>query len=332
MKNQISQGFTLIELVVALVIASGLMLALYQTYKQVQNATISLNTIIDIDTPLQTLYDRLSIDIPGIIVPSTYLAEVEALLKKEDKNEDQKKQEGADKKEAPKKEAEKKEESQKLEDVFSYQSSDNSFKLTFITTGGIKSIDTSSPEAKPLTRPSLKRVYYTLEPDKSSPELYRLTWGQTENLQLKLADGAKLLQYELAWDIKKMSMSFFVYEAPKAESKSKPTPVELKNFNPKEVFEKYKTYVPAYVVVTGILVDQRRLRELPFTFELSVPSYAMPIRSKDEKEETEEKKEEADKNKKTPVPPSQPKAPAKPPTKIATRNNQVKNQKMIIRL
>ncbi len=287
------KGFSLIEVVVALLISSMLLVALYQMFRQVQRSVISINNVIDIDTPLITMYDRFQSDIDGMIVPSSYKAELKALQEKEKK-------------------ASPASTSKKLEHVFDYSLSDKKMKLTFLTTGGIKLIDTStdsSGKSSPIValKPYIRRVYYALEPDAQNPGTYTLLWGQSEGSSGSLDDIAALKKFELAWGIKELSMSFAVYDVPESSdtAKGKPTLVTLTTFNAKEVFEKYKTYVPAFITIKGVVSDQRSVRQQDFAFEFSVPAYTIPAVEKTSADEQQapkapdEKPAEAKNNKPT---------------------------------
>lgn len=286
----IRSGFSLIEVLVAMLISSMLLVSLYQIYRQVQRSVISINNVIDIDTPLISMYNRFEIDIDGIIVPASYKAELKAMQAKDQKSNEQngqaKKTAAAQEPKAPAQPI------KKIENVFYYSASDKNFKLTFITTGGIKSIDTSTDtggqtSATIALKPYIKRVFYTLEPDVSNPGTYTLMWGQSENIDSSISDLSSMRKFELAWGIKELSMSFGVYDIPakEGESKAKPVLVTLNSFNPKEVFEKYKTYVPAYITIKGVVVDQRNVRQQDFVLEFQVPSYTLPEVEKTQEQE-----------------------------------------------
>lgn len=308
-------GFSLIEILIAMLISSVLMLSLYQIYRQVQRAVLSIHRVIDIDTPLTSMHDRLEIDLTGAIVPASYMLDVKKLLDKETNEKNDKQA------------AEKPDESiKKLTDVFTYTAADKNFKLTFLTTGGIQSIDTSLDDGKAYValKPYIKRVFYSLEPDQNNPGLFSLMWGQTDNLTLTLADISKVTQYELAWGIKELSMTFFVYEMPKdAESKGKPALIMLKSFDSKEIFEKFKTYIPAFVTVKGEMVDQTEVRNQEFTFEFSIPSYVIPQKEKNEadSEKKKETKKEPEAEKISPNTPPKPVNQAAPKNNKAPQNN-----------
>jgi prepilin-type N-terminal cleavage/methylation domain-containing protein len=271
-------GFSLIEIIIALLIGTSLVVAIYQLYIQAQKAVVTINTVIDIDMPLLPLYNQLEKDLLGVFVPRVINA--------------------PDNKKADEK---------KLENVFVSSTKKPAVSFNFLTTGGLQKVDNKGVL---IIEPFVRRVFYSLEQDSKQPELFVLWYNSTENLDT--TSLSKPTSYEIAWGIKKFEISFKLYEPP-TEQDQEPEKklVTISEFNPKEVVEKYKTNIPAFVEITGIITNAQQTRELPFTFLFEVPAYTYPEPPK--KEKATLRKALAERQAAAQVKPAAPVKPAQPP-------------------
>ncbi len=246
-------GFSLIEIIVALLIGSMLIVSLYQVLMQTYKAVGIMNRVIDVDMPLVPMYNQLERDLLGMVVPP---------MAQESKNEKQ-----TDKPEG-----------KKTFSAFNSSGRNKSLALSFITTGGFKSVDSTGSI---LPAPYVKRVFYSIEPDKDQPDLFVLWYGQSENLDIQAKPSQK---YELAWQIKELQVITRVYEPPAADEKQPSGPgklITLDEFNAQEVLEKYKTSIPAFVEIKGILANAQGTHSQQFTalFALAqYPEYKLPAK------------------------------------------------------
>jgi prepilin-type N-terminal cleavage/methylation domain-containing protein len=264
-KNKL--GFSLIEIIIAVLIGSFLTVSLYQILTKAQQAVKNINVVIDLDTPLMSMYNNLEKDFIGLFVPNNI------------EKADQKTTGTVTKPESKEKE-------NTIKNVFISSQEGGAVNFNFVTTAGLKVLNN---KGEVIPAPYLRRVVYSLEKDPQDPDTYILWYGQTENLD---PENIKNIQrYELAWRIKQFDISFKVYE-PEKESKDKKSEkklVTLTKFDPKEVVEKYKTVIPAFIEIKGRIIDQTGNREQPFNFNFTIPGYKYPEAQNNQKSEPQEK-------------------------------------------
>jgi hypothetical protein len=166
-------------------------------------------------------------------------------------------------------------------------SSDLTVWWSFISTGALQTIDR---EGKLSIAPYVRRVAYILEKDPQNPDIMRLMYRyETEKTDLKTLQSATFMpSYELTGNIKSFSIEFIVFEVPpekkpgkkgEAPPKEAPQPEVKKNsstvkeWKEEDIWDKYKTLIPAYVHIRGSHVDQARRGEYPFEFIFKVIAY-----------------------------------------------------------
>lgn len=155
----------------------------------------------------------------------------------------------------------------------------NDLWISFLTTGAITVIDR---EGKEVTQPYVRRVAYILERDPQNPAVLHIMYRYSADAtDLKSIRAPKFPHsYELATGIKSFSLDFTVFEKvePKGEKKGeekeqKPQPSSLKEWKEPEIWDKYKSLVPAYVTIRGIQTDPTGKTDSPFEFMFKVYAY-----------------------------------------------------------
>lgn len=290
-------GFTLLEVVIVLLIGSMMFFGLYSLFFQVTRAVRSISRVIELDFPLIPFYNQLERDINGMFSPistiKAYLQE-EALKLKEKKDKKSEKVEKNEKEEQKLKESKLdsnlEEKETKITDVFYIKSDPKQFVFSFITTGGLQKLESDGTLT---AQPYVRRVAYILQKNEQgiSNIIYKY---QSEDLDLKkIILNDFLPSYIIASNIKNLSVTLTVFEKESEELKEEKElnsdasektmqtkevvkdrkPVVLTEWNEKEVFEKYKALIPAYVTIEGNFVDLNSKIEYPFIFEFKVPAY-----------------------------------------------------------
>ena len=119
--------------------------------------------------------------------------------------------------------------------------------------------------------------------------------------------------YELLTGIKQFELECTLFESvPQSEEKEKgrPKPARIKEWNAQEIWQKYKSLIPAFVTCRGIIAD-RPERDYPFECMNKVYAYS-PYKEKKQQETLFSKLEDIAKNifsKKAEAPPQPGKAP-----------------------
>lgn len=259
-------GFTLIEITVALLIGSLLSVSLYQVFQNIQKSVMRMNSVIDLDSPVIAFYNQLEQDSLGIFTPRN--------------KPEEKKQQALGAPGAPgvqgAQQAKPEKQEKKIENIFVSNNKSGQVSFNFITTGGFKLIDSNGNY---IPASYNKRVLYSLEPDKIRQNLFVLMYGQAESLES--GELKNIQKYELARNIKRFDIEYKVFEPKKdkkdsKEKAQKPKLVTVTQFEPKEIYEKYQTYIPAYIEIKGSFIDMRTNLEVPFKYIFQVPAYNIP--------------------------------------------------------
>jgi hypothetical protein len=279
------QGFTVIEVVLALFLASLISLSLFQLLKQVRRGVTRISHVIEVDTPLIGFYNQVEKDVTGMFAP---FGSIEVYVQKDKAASREKEQTKMPvvkllgDKDGPL--------SKPIEHVFELDVAHETFFWSFITTGGIQVLDASG-EISPV--PFVRRVAYVLEPDPEHRGHYTL-WYRFSGTQLEVSafrDKNFKPSYELISGIKQFTIELSLLEV--AEKESKPTEktqegteakkstqtvvpshtITVKEWRSDEIWTKYKTLIPAYVKLSGIRVDQAGA-EYPFVIVNKVYAYS----------------------------------------------------------
>jgi len=228
----LKQGFSLIEIMVALLITSLMSISLYQLVRTSGNAVERIRTIIDVDQPLMIFYKQLERDMTGIFVPQ-------------------------DKKTAG--------------DSFIITHKQGALYISCITTAGLQTVD-SKGKIQPM--PFIRRVSYELVKDTKDPDLYHVIYKQeSESLSLETLEQQR--GYSIL-TVKSLSVSCTVFEQQRnGQPLKKPVEVPLTQWSPKEIYQQYTTYIPAFITFSGIVVSKNKNYEQKFTFKFPIPAYKL---------------------------------------------------------
>lgn len=277
-----NKGFTLIEIVVALLLAAMISLSLYQLLNQSSRAVSLISNIISVDTPLIPFYNQIQKDVTGIFVP-----------KSADIPKDKTEATGDTDKDKSGKEPQK-----KIDDIF-YLDNKKQGQLfwSFITTAGIGTLDKNG-KINPV--PFVRRVAYLLEDDPNragtSRLIYRFATDKLDVEAIKKSDFSP--SYTLMTGIKNISFVFDLFEykekkddqgrAPQQKTKEVPKTVYLTDWNKDEIYKKYKSLIPAYITIKGTHTDIKNKVEYPFEFSFKVFAYE-EYKPKEEPKKSEER-------------------------------------------
>ena len=275
-------GFTIIEFVLALFFATILSLGLFQLLNQVRRAVKRINTVIEVDLPLTGFMQQVEKDVTGMFTPASAVEE----FIKQDK--ERSKERDPFSKLKDQKDELKPLVSKPLEKVFYLETSKEHFFWSFITTGGIQALDA---DGKITPVPLIRRVAYLLQKDPQRPGTTRLVYrysGKVLELEpfkattfipsIELLNGIKeftiellVLQLEQKKDTSLKSEKDESAE-PKKEVKESSI-ASLKEWQPQEVWDIYKTLIPAYVTLSGVRLDVDG-KEYPFEVVQKVYAYS----------------------------------------------------------
>lgn len=275
-------GFTLIELMLALLISSLMVISLYQMLSQTRRGVARITDIMDVDVPLIALYTQLEKDVTGMFAPQKAL---KPFIEKEmKKKQAQTKQEAQQRQQqTPSIPATAQEKKAPEDPVLVIEQKGTDLFWSFITTGTLQTVDR---EGKLVPTPYVRRVAYMLEKDPNNPAALRLMYRyETDRTDLKPLRAPQFSpSYEIASGIKNFSVELTVYEAveekkanaeqeQKGQEKKVPPSAALKEWKESEVWDKYKSLIPAYVMIKGSRVDSAGKIEYPFEFMFKVYAY-----------------------------------------------------------
>lgn len=267
-------GFTLIELVIGVMLASMISLVLYQTLNQTNKSTQIIKSTIDLDTTLALVYNQLDKDLSGVYIPRE---EPLATLPTTPKTTTTSAQKSTTTQEA--KQTTTTQAPYKFEKIFyATEEKDNLKMLTFITTNAL--------EADIANLPHSVRVVYRLIQDDDNKDKFKLVRQQSAWKNLDIIKDNKMEKfrgYDVATGIKKFSIKYFATEEPKEDQK-KPSYTALKEWGSEEQIKKYKQEVPAYLGIDGEIWDDTNKSKRDFKFMFKVFGFEM---KKEKKKEVE---------------------------------------------
>lgn len=259
---KVTHGFSFIELMVGLLITSILSIALYQVFRQTQNSTQSIQSLMDYTVEVPVVYNQLEKDLTGLFIPERYYKQLRAAEKKSE-------QKTAEKKEKKK--------IKPISHLFYLQKSSKNLELlSFLTTHSLALYNSVVPRNV--------RVVYSLVPLSGDGEkLYRLVRQETSDIatDLKVFKGEKLRGYDLMTNIKSLSIELYTPEKlPKKAEKAKQQKEEKKRIYrqfttwiPDEIKAKTEYPVPAFVVVKGLVFDPLTKRDRSFEWDFGITSF-----------------------------------------------------------
>lgn len=277
MRNS-TAGFTLIELVVALTIASILSLMIFGFVNQTARVNAHVASTVDYGLEMSIVYAQLERDLMAIMVSESSFASYKRSLKKGAQD---KKEEVVDAQSEKKTEKRTRE----IAPPFFVQVHDERLELLYFTT-------TNRLKRHKVFAPYNSRVVYRLIADEGLPGYFKLVRSEAHSLTRPINDflNGDVSGHVLLSRIKSLSIKLFVPEDQKSESKKegsdKNIPAateksaaqekfsykELTSWNPSEL--KKATYmVPAYVEISGVRADIDGKRMRPFTIACKIPIF-----------------------------------------------------------
>lgn len=292
MSNKAS-GFSLIELVIAMMIASMLSLLLFGFVRQMAKVGIRTAAAVDYGLALTVAYGQLERDLMAMVVPEAAFASYKRAFKKEKEEKD--KAAAAEKKTeeepAPKEEKEEKR-TREIPPPFLAKFRDNRLELLFFVT-------TNRMPRHKVFVPYNTRVVYQLLPE-TEPGLFKLVRAESSDIRRPIEDftNGDVQSHVLLSRIKSLSMKFFVPEEPKQEPKKEseekknpePEKTEKKEESqqkpePKIVYKEVTAWdpvalkkapymIPAYVELSGVRADNDGTGDRSFTFAYKIPVFA----------------------------------------------------------
>ena len=251
------RGFSLIEVMIALMITSMLLAGLFATIYQVGFMQRSVETIVSADERAAIILHQMERDIMGVFIPE----QIHKIIKKED--EDSKK--GIDK-------------------VFYGTQKEKQLELlTFITNNPLE-LYLKIKNVKP--KPRVARVLYRLVPEKGHKNSFTLTRQEGQKLSFKEykkdAKGS-LRPFNILEGLASCSITYFKLEgAKKGEESKKNNYKKLNHWPEKETADKKKTItLPAYVELKIELWDNAYENKKSFSMQIPIlidPRMPKPIK------------------------------------------------------
>lgn len=246
-------GFTLIEIVVFLAIASAMSIILFQSYFQTNRIVQFAGSMIDSDRRIMIMQDRLEKDITGAFIPQ-YLK--------------QQKEEVEEEKTIQKKLPEKQRPLPKL--FYSVNVGNRLKELTFITSNPLPVYGAAKPR--------IVRVRYQLVADERHKGAFTLLRQEAKELDYgHIIDKEKGPRaYEIADNIKTLTLN---YVSPgEKNDEEQPSLKQAKEWNSDTQFKseqkKKKRLLPQYVDMNIVLFDTTGKKTI--RYESRLPIYADP--------------------------------------------------------
>jgi len=270
-------GFTIIELMIALMISSLVGISLYKMFFQTSRAVKEIIQVIHADEPIYPIYNQLQNDITGMFAPRAtvnfYLKSLPDPNEKKGNPEEQKEAT----KPVEKSDEEKKKEENIIKNVFFIETKETGYLfLSFITTGGISQLESNGS----LTPSSyVRRVAYVIQEDPSRAGTLKLLYKfSNEGLSMDFIKKPDYYpSYKILEGIKDFTIEFTIFEPQSSDNKDKAkgsSKVVLKEWKEEEIFQKYKALIPAYITIKGNYLDEAGKVLHPFGFDFKVYGYS----------------------------------------------------------
>lgn len=181
-------GFTFIELVIAILIASILSMTLYQSFEQIQRGVKTIGVTMDQNALMPVVYNQMERDISGIFVPQSVYDSYKKKFATEGK----------------KNKIDETQESKRLmNNVFLGENrSDSLHKISFITTNRLPLYSS--------TEPYCNRVIYTLKPEVDG--LFTLVRQETSRLDISTKELKGVREFEMLKGVQSLKISYMIPE------------------------------------------------------------------------------------------------------------------------
>lgn len=277
MNNQ--SGFTIIELLIASLIAALITSLLFAAYWQINKTTARFDNYVDIHYKAMLLQRVLERDLSGAFVPLS-------VFEYEKQQKEKTGQPGQ----------EKESKLPKIDKVFYATTKDNQLDLlTCITNNPLPSY-WSEQLGKP--KPAIARVVYRLLPDPADKRFFSL-WRQ-ESTQLSFdayKAGGAINSYQVVSELKSLAFSFSSFEenegAQKKKIIEKKTSSDWNREDNQARGDKKQKRIPQLVTARAVLADKRSSRTLIYEFYFAImtdsalpenpPQAAQPVEKNQQK-------------------------------------------------
>lgn len=275
MMNEMKSGFTLIEIMIATLIASVLSISLFYSYSQTNRMVGFIDDYVEIFDAAILIDQRFSKDVSGAFIP------VQAIRQKKDdkaKKEPDKKKVDAKQPDVKKSEKEQNK-APVLKDPFISKNFENNLTMfSFITNNPVRSF-WGKQSGGPKT--NVARIVYTLEADKTAPKdkpkftLYRQE-GQDLNLSSYTNKESQVERYAVAENVKACKILFIATDEHDKTTEVKEFTDWVTSKDEKDFRSKIK--LPETVVLTISLwnTDQTRDKEFVLVVPVAAPFSELP--------------------------------------------------------
>jgi len=255
----LKRGFSLIELSIVVFISSILILSIYNLIRQTKKSLSNILQIVDADSNYITFYNQIFKDISCI----TELNSTNKFYKDKFKNIKNKKVED--------KQSFKDENNDNIiNNIFYIKEDKNSIFLSFLTTSGVNFLDQNGNI--PFKNSLIKRVAYIFENNNNYITIYYKE--SYSNLKLEYIKSNDIVGYKLAEGLSNLNFSFSLFEYTSLkEDKSNLKKTFINEWNEEEIYNKYKSLIPAYITINGSLVNFNNVEKYSFTLDFKIYSY-----------------------------------------------------------
>lgn len=295
-------GFTIIELLISMFIASILSVSLTNYLNQVYTFQTIMTNIIDADTRANMVTSQLEADLMGIFVPFENLQTETDKEKKENTTEKNKPSQETII-EASTRQEKKEKQIQPYENIFLAQAKDKQLNVLSMISTNALNVYWSETVGKP--KPNITRIIYRIIPDQNNKQSFMLTRREQKNLNYQPYKDEKQLsdEYVLADGIKELIITYHAQPQPTddqdAESitstqQAKYIKAHIWQWPKKNVEQeqekKEDIILPNMVTLELILWNEQYNRSTPFTYAINIP-YQFIMTDVSEKIEPKNKKQ-----------------------------------------
>lgn len=285
-------GFTLIEVLLALVIVAIMGSMLFTSLIQIQFGARVADDLIDESQRALIIHQQLEKDFMGVMVPVAAVFEEEEKNAKKPAPQAPQQNQPAKQPEKVPEPVEKKEKPKPVTKVFFASNRENNIDtLTFITNNPLQ-VFWSEKTGK--AKPRVARVVYRLVPEKDAKNVFKLVRQEGSDLQFdayKPGSTKEIREFMLADNIKSLSITYHYVVEPKKDDKGTNKEKEkekkevktTKEWNSDEKEQKEKRggkQYPDWITITCALWDIKRERSTDYEFKIQHIALGLPPTAK----------------------------------------------------
>lgn len=267
-------GFTLIEIIIALLVSSMVAMIILRTFRQTTTTFQRVTTLIDDNAELLGVYAQLERDLSGAFVPAVWKEAAVRDVKEEEEAAKVAAQQSKDIKATKKELGEQAVQQATKRPVFSTEVKEgNLTQFSFVTTNAFVIFDEPAARA---VRVTYKLVEQTQE--EAREKRYRLMREETPYVAEGAVYGRKrqTRSYPLLINITSLTGLFSALEEKTSDKDKKASSefVSLSEWGTEAQKKKSKRLMPEWVKLTGTVISPVSKKSLPFTFQFHIPSLA----------------------------------------------------------